>query len=253
MIRRYIDRGGNLFVAGEPGKQSVLNPMLKPLGVQLMEGTLVQRSKNFSPDLVLPYLTATAAGFSRQLKYVFDDSLRVSMPGAAGLSFDSNGRMYDSTGVSYDSNGAYTIRPLLMTDGKQTWNKKSPLVADSAEVVFSPGDGDEKGAFPTAVCLSRQINGKEQRIIVTGDADFLSNAELGRNNVRTANFSFITALFGWFTYGAFPIDTSRPRPKDDTLRVTEADMGWLKIIYLGILPGLLLLTGAILLIRRKRR
>jgi ABC-2 type transport system permease protein len=246
MLRRYIDRGGNLLVSGEPGKQSVLNPVLKSLGVQLMEGTLVQHSKNFSPDLVLPYLTATAAGFSRQLKYVFDDSMRVSMPGAAGLS-------YDSTGLSHDGDGAYTIKPLLMTDGNRTWNKKSALVADSAEVVFSARDGDEKGSFPTAVCLTRQRNGKEQRIIVTGDADFLSNAELGRNNVRTANFSFITALFGWFTYGVFPIDTSRPRPKDDSLRITEADMGWLKVIYLGILPGLLLLTGAILLIRRKRR
>jgi ABC-2 type transport system permease protein len=238
-IRKYIADGGNLLIAGEPGKQSVLNPLLQPLGVQLMEGALVEPSKEFAPDLVLPNMTNTAAALSKPLAQDVEDSLRVSMPGAAGL--------------SYNPHGDYDIQPLLVTDSQLSWNKKGRLVADSAEIVYSAADGDQKGAFPTALRLTRKVNGKEQRIIVTGDADFLSNAELGRGNVRTANFHFNTALFGWFTYGQFPIDATRPKSRDTRFNLTGSGITRLKVIFLGILPGLLLILAAILLIRRKKK
>jgi ABC-2 type transport system permease protein len=238
-IRRYIDAGGNLLIAGEPGKQALLNPLLQPLGVQLMDGILVQESEDFAPDLVLPYLTDSAATMSKMLARNFDDSLRVSMPGTAGL--------------RWQSGGDFAIHPLLMTDGAKTWNKKGRLVSDSAKVLFHPEEGDEKGAFATAVSLTRQINGRQQRIVVTGDADFLDNAELGRFNVRTANFNLNTALFGSFTYGEFPIDSSRPKSRDTRLALTKQGFRVLKVFCLGVLPGLLLILGTILLIRRKRK
>jgi ABC-2 type transport system permease protein len=238
-IRRYIDQGGNLLIAGEPGKQALLNPLLQPLGVQMMDGVLVQQSEDFAPDLVLPYLTDTAAALSRALAFQFEDSTRVSMPGVAGL--------------RYVQNGSFAIHPLLMTDGSKTWNKKGKLVTDSARILFHPEEGDEKGAFATALQLTRQINGRQQRIVVTGDADFLDNSELGRHNVQTANFSFNTAVFGWYTYGAFPIDSSRPKPEDTHLNLTKQGFRVLKILCLGILPAILLVLGAILLIRRKRK
>lgn len=238
-IRRYIDGGGNLLIAGEPGKQALLNPLLQPLGVQLMDGVLVQESEDFAPDLVLPYLTDTAAKLSKKLADNFEDSLRISMPGVAGL--------------RYERGGTFAVHPLLMTDGAKTWNKKGRLVTDSAKVLFHPEEGDEKGAFPTALQLTRQINGRQQRIVVTGDADFLDNAELGRYNVRTANFNLNTAIFGWFTYGEFPIDSSRPKSEDNKLALTKQSFRVLKVFCLGILPGLLLILGTILLIRRKRK
>jgi ABC-2 type transport system permease protein len=238
-LQQYIDKGGNLLIAGEPGKQTVLNPLLHKLGVQLLEGTLVQPSKQYAPDLVLPYLTHTAAGFSKALAGDFEDSLRVSMPGAAGL--------------AYNSNSGFDIKSLVETDGKLSWNKKARLVTDSAELVYSPAEGDEKKAFPVALRLTRMVGGREQRIVVTGDADFLSNAELNRHNVRTSNFNFNTALFGWFSYGEFPIDASRPRSKDTHINLTDKGLSALKFIFLGVLPGMLLAFGLILLIRRKRK
>jgi len=36
-----------------------------------MEGAIVQQSKEFSPDLVLPYMTATAATFSKLVRKSF--------------------------------------------------------------------------------------------------------------------------------------------------------------------------------------
>jgi ABC-2 type transport system permease protein len=103
------------------------------------------------------------------------------------------------------------------------------------------------------LALTRNVNGRQQRIVVAGDADFLSNAELGRYNPRTANFNFSTALFSWFSDGEFPIDTSRPGSKDKQLNINGSGMTFLKWLLLGVLPGILLIAGAILLIRRKRK
>jgi ABC-2 type transport system permease protein len=124
---------------------------------------------------------------------------------------------------------------------------------DSADILFSAANGDVRKSVPTALGLTRKINGKEQRIVVTGDADFMSNVELGRNNIRVANFSFNTALFSWLSYGEFPIDTSRPDAKDKRVNVSVDQVEVFKIIFVWILPGVLLAFATILLIRRKRK
>jgi len=133
------------------------------------------------------------------------------------------------------------------------WLKKDKLVADSADIVFSPDRGDERKTFVTAVSMTRKINNKEQRIIITGDADFMANAELQRFNLNAANFVFNTALFSWLSNGEFPIDSSRPGPEDTTILLSKAQVKFLRIIYVWVSPGLLLAFGAILLIRRKRK
>ncbi|ANI89238.1 hypothetical protein A9P82_08005 [Arachidicoccus ginsenosidimutans] len=238
-LQSYINSGGNLMIMGEPGKQDILNPLLKTLGVQLLDGQLVQQSSEYAPNLVLPYLTQNAAGISKSLQRVFEDSIRVSMSGVAALSYS-------------DTNG-FKVSPLLMTDSSRSWLKKGSFALDSAAVTYNPELGDVKERFPTVIALTRNIRGKEQRIIVTGDADMMSNAELSRNNIRTANFQLSTALFGWFTYGQFPIDTTRPKSKDNHLNLSDKGVAVLKIIFLWVLPCILLIFGSILLIRRKRK
>jgi ABC-2 type transport system permease protein len=238
-IQQYIDKGGNLLIMGEPGKQAVLNPLLQQFNVQLMDGIIVQPSAELSPDLVLNELTSTAAGFTKSVENSFTDSLPVAMPGA--------------TGLSYTEGGAFQIKPLLMTSKVKSWLKKGKLVADSAAIGFSAADGDQRISVPTALSLTRKVNGKEQRIVVTGDADLMSNSELNRRNALTANFVFNTSLFSWLNYGDFPIDTSRPDLKDNRVTVTSAQVGRLNILFVWILPGILLALGTVLIIRRKRK
>lgn len=237
-IQSYIDKGGNILIAGEPGKQAILNPLLQKLGVQLMDGAIVQKSKDFSPDLVLPNISAWASTFTKPLAKQYKDSLPVSMSGA--------------TGLTYTDTSGFEVKPLLMTNG-ESWIKKDKLVVDSADIVFSAANGDVMKSVPTAISLTRKINGKEQRIIVTGDADFISNAELQRFNIKNANFIFNTALFSWLAYNEFPIDTSRPDALDTRVKVTPDQVDVFKIIFVWIMPALLLAVGTVLLIRRKRK
>ncbi|PUZ25778.1 ABC transporter [Chitinophaga parva] len=238
-IKHYIDAGGNLIVLAETGKQAVINPLLQHIGVQLMDGTLVQPSDDQSPDLVLAGITPLAAKFTAAIGRQYDDTIPVSMPSAAPL--------------WYTADSGFTVEPLLVTNAKNSWLKKGKLVADSGAVKFSPAEGDVQQSFATALGLSRKVNGKEQRIVVVGDADVMSNGELSRSNIQTANFQFNTALFSWLSNGEFPIEATRPDSQDRRVNISTEGVARLKILLVWILPALVLLAGAILLIRRRRK
>jgi len=238
-LRQYLAEGGNALIAGEPGKQTVINPLLDSLGVKMLDGTLVQRSKDYSYGLVAPVLAAGAVAMDPGLQPFYAARFPVSMPDAAAL--------------SYDEKGTFDIHPLLITDGQTSWLKKGKFTLDSAALTLEPGNGDEQGSFSTALMLTRPVKNREQRIIVSGDADFFSNAELTRNNMQTLNSGFALSIFRWFSYGEFPIDTSRPAPKDNISTLTKGSVKTLQILYYGVIPGTLFLLGLIILIRRKRK
>jgi len=89
--------------------------------------------------------------------------------------------------------------------------------------------------------------------MVMGDADWMSAAELSRYNIRVANFAFMTEVFKWLTYDQFPVDVSRPPSPDNKMTIGKAGVTTLKIIFLGILPAILLLSGVTILVARKRK
>lgn len=274
-IQSYIDAGGNLLVAGEPGKQAIINPIIKGLGVQLMDGELAQYNdlagdydpkgpsmgtygvtqyaagasssslpnngnKGLAYDLITTTVTPAAAGIARSLEKSVALKTLVSMKGA--------------TALSYQTKGPFDIQSLLVTNPDVSWLKMKKFSADSAEVKYVAADGDKKATFPTLLALSRNINGKSQRIIVAGNADFLSNLGLQRRVGQIpANSAIGVGLFSWFSNGQFPIDTSKPDSKDVKLKTNAKQIFYLKIATMGILPGLLLLGAAIFLIRRNRK
>lgn len=233
-IRQYIDKGGNLLILGEPGKQQMLNPLLQQLGIQLTDGILVEPSKDEMPQMVQPYVTKTGADLAEDGRLLemkkSGDTLNVLMPGA--------------TGIAISDHGPFKVSPLLMTI-EQTWLKAGKLVTDSIAPVYSPQEGDIKGAFPTAVALTREINNRQQRIVVCSDADFISN-------LRGGSAYLGMAIYSWLNDNAYPIYTPRADARDNKVQITAAGVDVLKIIYIWVLPALILLAGSILLIRRKR-
>ncbi|GEP90800.1 ABC-2 type transport system permease protein [Chitinophaga terrae (ex Kim and Jung 2007)] len=236
-LKAYTDNGGNLLITGEPGKQSILNPVLESMGIRMLDGTIVQLSRNYTPDMLTPYITREATGLAEQSFLVGLrtewDTARLLMPGAAPL-------------VQFDSS-IFHMQPLLMAD-TNAWLKTGRLVIDSAAPVFNPAEGDVKSdGFVTALQLKRNINNKEQRIIVCGDADFMDN------NWLRANLGIEQTFYSWMDNNDFPIYPHYAPPKDDKLRITYQGAIVEKTIYLWLIPGLLLMTGTVLLIRRKRQ
>ncbi|MHA4807344.1 Gldg family protein [Flavitalea flava] len=235
-IRDYIAAGGNVMFAGEPGRQNIVNPLIAPLGVQLMDGQLVQESKDNVPNFVLAKFSDTAGAYSPEWR---NTGGILSMMGSAGLQFAKS--------------DSFDIQPVVVTNIKDTWNKLLKTNMDSVKVTYDPVAGDLKKILPIGVGLTRSVGGRQQRIMVFGDADFMSNAEMGRGNIRTRNFELMVEMFKWFSNGTFPVDTSRPDMLDNKLTIEKEGVSLLKILFMGIIPGLILIGGAILLVRRKRK
>lgn len=281
-IRDYIDAGGNMMIMGEPGRQQLINPLLKTFGVQMATGMLEQPSEDYAPMLIMPHMTKTAISFSKALDRPSVDTLPVTMNGIAAL--------------NYADTAGFKVEPLLLTEPAKVHNTmaRNPdldlvgsedtlaeeqnsmvtsygggmavaVVASSTPVrkvvskknkpikaSLAPGDSPSR-SYTAALALTRRIGSKQQRIVITGDADFMSNGGLTNRNMRTANFLYNTALFSWLDDGMFPIDTSRPDGKDIRVSVSTDHVGMLKIIYIWVLPAILLIFGTVLLVRRKRK
>lgn len=244
-IIAYINKGGNMLIAGEPGKQDVLNPIIGRLGVQFMPGKIMQLSADAAPDYVLANMAKEAQPLSNDFMDIVKNHSQkaaVTMPGAMGISFTGN--------------SSYKITPLLTTkDSSNTWSTTNEIKTDSVPK-FSQASGDVRKPFTIAVGLSRKMADHEQRILVVGDADFMSNGELARRtagNYERINYYFDRAIIGWLGNNEFPVDVSRPDKPDDAFSMSSAGIANMKPTFLGIVPALIIIWGALLLFFRKRK
>ena len=105
------------------------------------------------------------------------------------------------------------------------------------------------------VALSRELGTKEQRIVVLGDADCMSNLELtkSRIGIKTDNFSFIVGMFRWLSNDEYPLLLSRPAPKDTVLELDKESLSALRVALLWGLPAIFVIGWCVVWFRRKRR
>lgn len=240
-LNQYIDRGGNLFILGDTKRQGVMNPLVEKFGVRFMPGTLVQPSEEFIPSLIVGNITEKVAQEQPVYERPFRYGYKVVMPGAVGLEFDPS--------------KGFAMYPVIRTNEKGCWDERETTDFLDGKVELNPEAGEVEMAIPTVVALSRKVGDKEQRIVVSGDADCVSNGELdkGRNGIRASNFTLITGTFKWLSYGEYPLDTSRPEPSDNKIYLGRSARSWVKFTYMGVVPFLLALTGIIIYVRRKGR
>ncbi|MGN7786540.1 Gldg family protein [Niabella sp. 22666] len=250
-LNGYLRGGGNMFIMGEPGKQQVLNPILQQLGVQLLPGQLVQPNQHETADKILVDKSTKAYWLAKEymnlpyqnlLKHRNNNALRQDIVGAPGT-------MAGAAGLDYNKDSGFVIHPLLITQPGKSWKEMSKLVMDSTAPAFDPLEGDvQDTSFAVTVQLTRPYNGKEQRLVVAGDADFVSMLRSG-----VFGRDFIRSVFSWLNYNQYPIYTAFPMPQDNILTMTPAWAKLEKVLYIWIIPSLLLLLGIALLTRRKRK
>lgn len=239
-MEEYIRRGGNLFVLGDARRQEVMNPLTAQLGIQFAPGTLVQPKENDSPSLLAARFTPEAAQHFPDYRDPQRYGFTVMMP--------------DATGLLFDASKGYGGFPVLATDSS-CWNELQTTDFLDGKPLYQPQTGERKGSYPVLVALTRKVGGKEQRILVSGDADCVSNGELSknRNGYDSSNFTLIPGSFRWMSYGEFPVDTSRPKPADTAVFVTREWRKTVRYAWYVVLPALFLVMGTTLLIRRQRQ
>ncbi|WP_415988474.1 Gldg family protein [Butyricimonas virosa] len=241
----YIARGGNLLIAGEPKRQKYMNPLVEQFGVRFMSGRLVSPSENFQSDFIMSKVTKEAAEFSYELKDMYRYGNVATMPSTVGL---------DLSGIP---NSGFKVTVLLVTDSLKTvWNEVESTDFVDEIPVMNPDKGEvELNQVPTMVALSRAVGNREQKIIILGDADCLSNGEISisRNGVGASNYSLITSSFFWMSDGEVPIDVRRPKLPDNKVYVTKGGMTVTKIVLIGVIPLMLILFASVIWIRRRGR
>lgn len=223
-LRAYIDRGGNLLVACDAPRQEIVNPLIEPLGVRLLAGQVVAPQEDYSYDFL-------------QARTV--DGRVVTMPSAAGL------EIAPDSGFRVDT---------LLVSAPDSWQELRTTDFVAQTPVCEPEAGERCGSMPLGVRLCRTVDGREQQIVILGDADFMSNAELKtrRENLRSANGDFLIGLFSGLSDGEYPVDVRREPTRDNDVVLTLAGV---KLSQWGFYLFSLLLVGAYLAIwiwRRRR-
>ncbi len=237
-LKQYIDRGGNLLVTTNPGRQSVINPVLSTLGVQVKPGILVHPDKNLGQDQIAAVYAASATGIDPNVAMFQQAKRAVILKGASAL--------------TYTQSGVFDIQPLLQSpDGG--WNSAAPINTNAPVLLFNAAAGDEKGTFPVSVTLKRRVNGKEQRIIVSGDADYISNVQFtnAERAVKEERQLSADILFRWLAYSEFPVIDDRSAPKDLNISATKGQISAMTIVFKFILPVVMVLIGIIILFKRR--
>lgn len=245
-FQAYLDRGGNLFFMGEPRYRDVVNPFLeKYFGLQIEEGTLVQyRDSWLQPDALYTLFTPEA----KEISYFFGQVWFVTMPTAGALK-----KVADC---------GYEVKPMLVSDtlaeevrvreerSYRVWLEKESLNYIDSAIVYNPEAGEVDGEFNPGMFLTRKVGDKEQRIVVLGDADCISNGELGQKRAPT-NPVLITGTYHYLSYGNMPVDMRRPSTNDTKVSIGKAGF---KILHGGLLiflPILCVGTGVFLWFRRR--
>ncbi|MGN6417850.1 MAG: Gldg family protein [Pseudobacter sp.] len=249
-LKSYISDGGNMLISGEPGKQYVLNPLLQKLGINLMPGQLVHPSYHQTPDVV-PYYEAPGV-FELGEEYNLKTYRRLLTLLGNGIPYSDTqvALIFGVTGIAHNKDSGFNATPLFQALPGRSWQKMGKLVLDSVPPVFNEQEGDRKeNSYDITLQLTRQKNGKEQRIIVAGDADFISPLRIDQNGKHDR----VRAIFSWLNYNRYPAYTMFPFPEDNWLKMTPSWVKLEKLIYVWIIPSLLILLGSIVLVRRKRR
>ena len=238
-ISQYLDSGGNALFFTEPGKQFILAPVLKKIGIHIDDGMIVSPNDHEMPHIFKNGLTKTGNFMARE--FSMDMFQRY---GILGGMVENAG----SSNISYEEINGFRVEPVIVQPGNEkTWIENGVLVLDSAAPTFSDLDRDiRKNEYTIAVKMTRKINGKEQRIVVSGDADYMSTR-------RMVSAGIGHALYSWALYNTYPVYANYGMAQDRHMLIGAKTAASLKYIFVYGVPAALLLTGIILLIRRKRK
>ncbi len=237
----YVAHGGNLVIIGEPRRQEVMNPLVASMGVRFMPGCLVHPTQEYDADLILVKPTKEAQKLNYWFNQLHSYGYGIAMPNA--------------TGLEYTEDKGFDVMPLLISPETGSWNELETVDFVDDKAILNIEAGEVEQSYPTALALSRKIGDKEQKILILGDADCVSNGELlkTRPGINAFNYYLIAGGFYWLSDEEVPIDTRRPMSSDNEVFIGERGASVLSTLFVWILPCSLLLLALFIWLRRRGR
>ena len=140
------------------------------------------------------------------------------------------------------------MQPILQSSAR-SWNQAAPV--DPAQAAFDPNSNELKGPLTFGYALSRlspSPDRNQQRVVVIGDGDFLSNAYLA----DAGNLAFGERACDWLL-GDDALASAPQASPDTVLKPSRTELGVLTFGYLIALPIILILIGLAISWHRRRR
>ncbi|HEY8683854.1 MAG TPA: GldG family protein [Rhodanobacter sp.] len=232
----YVQNGGNLLWLSEPANDDLgLRPLSDALGIRVLPGVLVDGSGSalglHDPRMIAlgDYpLNAITRGFT----------LTTLFPQVSAL--------------AQVAHGDWAVYPFLRSSA-QSWTEFKPIDnSKPSDIRFDAAAGELKGPLDFGFALSRlspSPDKSEQRIVVIGDGDFLSNTFLGNGGNRALG----ERVFDWLLGDDKLVDLPPRGAPDRLLQISQAELNLLSFGFLLALPLLLLVIGGLIVWRRRRR
>jgi len=135
--------------------------------------------------------------------------------------------------------------PLLKT-GARSWNETGSL---KGSIQRQPEQDEEAGPLTLGYALTRQSRQQqEQRIVVIGDADFLSNAYLGNGT----NLAIGLSIMHWLTVNDHLVSIPEREAGSQHIRWPASTLAVFAMTCLFLLPLMLAFSGLFIYWRRRR-
>ena len=233
----YVDRGGNLLWLTEPDENAGLDALAKALSIRVLPGTVVDASGS-AFGLGDPSFVALAKYPPHAITKGFLLTTLLPQPAALAQLADPH----------------WDLKPILRSSDK-SWNETGhiPKAGEAADTIRQDADaGEIPGPLDLGFALSRispRPDRKEQRVVVIGDGDFLSNSFLGNGGNRELG----QRVFDWVTGDDDQITVPDKSAPDRTLSLTQGELGALSVVFLVALPLVLVASGMLVWWRRRRR
>ncbi len=240
LIETYVRNGGNLLWLADPGERHGLEGLAEQLGVRFEPGVIVDPLTQLY-SIANPTFALVSEYGRHPLTRDFD--LLTLYPGAAGVSVEAQDR--------------WQAAPFLSTSSR-SWSETGPLEGD---VSFDDA-ADVAGPLNIGVSLVREreagaadagsgappSGASQQRVVVVGDGDFISNAYLGNGG----NLDIAMNMVNWLSSDDQLISIPTKTALDTSLNLSETQAMVIAFGFLFALPALLLGGGVTVWWMRRR-
>ncbi len=232
----WIARGGNFLWLTEPGNDDLgLSPLGQVLDVRILPGMLVDGA-------------GAKLGIGDPRMVVANDY----PPQAITSGFQVNTLFPQAAALAAASGAQWSIHPILDSSA-QSWNQIAAVdPSQPSTIKYDAGTGELRGPLDFGFALSRlspSPDKSEQRAVVIGDGDFLSNTYLNNGGNR----AFGQRVFDWLL-GDDALVSLPPRGAPDrVIHLTQTDLALVTWGWLIAVPVILLAIGIVIGVRRRRR
>jgi len=241
LIIEYLLRGGNILWLADPGSLHGLEPLADQLNIKIPAGMVI----DFSGSLVGiedPSIVLNTPSMYPQHAITKAFNLTTFFPTTASVQIEEQ-----------EDNQALWIKSSLLVSGDHTWLETGML---EGEVEYNE-DSDTLGPLEIGISLERSLDNAseedsasiQQRVIVIGDGDFLSNAYVG----NSGNLDLGVRLINWLSSDDDFINIPVKTVNDAHLEFPVYATWIIGFGFILVLPLFFLGTGLTIWWRRKKQ